>query len=379
MRKHYFDRICDAHLSPKPVPRQPLPRRICFIIQKWGVHSRAPKGGWIPPKIQARTSARTPVRAMDTSRRAGTFLAQPPIPTAHHGPLYWGQPVRPRKDTMKTQVQTQTMAGWKRLRQGLGHARRGLAQGFFDITHNSLAMLGLAVAFVVIALTARPDLRQQAERHLMALLTERQEANMTLAEPDAAQRATALNPTDLPKPQADLTHWLSRKYGVAPEPLAALVAAAHEIGPRVKLEPTLILAVMAVESGFNPFAQSPAGAQGLMQVMTRVHHQQYSAFGGKLAAFDPVTNMRVGVRVLVACIERAGSLEGGLKFYVGAANLDSDGGYASKVLAEQARLNQVAEGLSVPTRGQTAWAVPVSQPAAQNDSPAVPSTTAQSS
>ena len=181
---------------------------------------------------------------------------------------------------MKTQVQTQTMAGWKRLQQGLGHARRGLAQGFFDITHNSLAMLGLAVAFVVIALTARPDLRQQAERHLMALLTERQEANMTLAEPDAAQRATALNPTDLPKHQADLTHWLSRKYGVAPEPLAALVAAAHEIGPRVKLEPTLILAVMAVESGFNPFAQSPAGAQGLMQVMTRVHHQQYSAFGG---------------------------------------------------------------------------------------------------
>ena len=269
-------------------------------------------------------------------------------------------------------------ARWQRVRRSLGHVGRDIAQGFFDITHNSFAMLGLAVAFVVIALTARPDLREEAERHLMTLLVERQEANLTLAEPDAASRVTALNPADLPKPQADLTHWLSRKYGVAPEPIAALVAAAHEIGPKVQLEPTLILAIMAIESGFNPFAQSPVGAQGLMQVMTSVHHQKYSSFGGKMAAFDPVTNMRVGIRVLLACIERAGSLEGGLKFYVGAANLDEDNGYVEKVLAEQSRLNQVAEGLPVPTRGQTAWAVPVSRPVGDaNALPAKPA--AQSS
>ena len=115
---------------------------------------------------------------------------------------------------------------------------------------------------------------------------------------------------------------------------------------------------MAIESGFNPFAQSPMGAQGLMQVMTSVHHQKYSPFGGKLAAFDPLTNLRVGVRVLLACIERAGSIEGGLKFYVGAANLDEDSGYASKVLAEQGRLKQVAEGKAVPTTGQSAWSAP---------------------
>jgi hypothetical protein len=96
--------------------------------------------------------------------------------------------------------------------------------------------------------------------------------------------------------------------------------------------------------------------------MTSVHHQKYSPFGGKMAAFDPVTNMRVGVRVLLACVERAGSLEGGLKFYVGAANLDEDNGYVEKVLTEQVRLNQVIEGLSVPIRGQTAWAAPTSRP-----------------
>lgn len=251
----------------------------------------------------------------------------------------------------------------QRVRRSLAHVGHDIAQGFFDITHNSFAMLGLAVAFVVITLTARTDLREAAEAQLMALLVERQEANLSLSEPAAAGRATAVNPGDLPKPQAALAHWLSRKYAVAPEPVAALVAAAHDLGSKVNLEPTLILAIMAVESGFNPFAQSPMGAQGLMQVMTSVHHQKYSAFGGKLAAFDPLTNLRVGVRVLLACIERAGSVEGGLKFYVGAANLEDDNGYANKVLAEQARLKLVAEGKAVPTSGQTAWAVPVMQPA----------------
>jgi soluble lytic murein transglycosylase-like protein len=116
------------------------------------------------------------------------------------------------------------------------------------------------------------------------------------------------------------------------------------------LEPTLILAIMAIESGFNPFAQSPVGAQGLMQVMTKLHSDKYEDFGGKLAAFDPITNLRVGVKVLQGCIAQAGSLEGGLKHYVGAANLASDGGYANKVVAEYARLYQVAYGKAAPQR-----------------------------
>lgn len=244
----------------------------------------------------------------------------------------------------------------QRMGQRLRQIGSDIAQGFFDVTHNSFAMLGLGVAFVVIALSARADLREAVEGQLMTLLIERQEASLNYGEPKAVARATALNPADLPKPQAALAHWLSRKYSVAPEPVAALVAAAHDIGAKVEIEPTLILAIMAIESGFNPFAQSPVGAQGLMQVMTSVHHQKYAPFGGTLAAFDPVTNLRVGVRVLRACIERAGSLEGGLKFYVGAANLDDDSGYVNKVLAEQIRLQQVAEGREVPLNAQSASA-----------------------
>ena len=234
--------------------------------------------------------------------------------------------------------------------EGLRTFASDIADGFFEITHNGFALLGLALVFAVITLTARPDLRQAGEEQLHNWLQARQEALMgpDESEPGAIDRATAANPQDLPKQQAAVAYWLSRKYKVAPEPLSALVVEAYEIGAKTRLDPTLILAIMAVESSFNPFAQSPVGAQGLMQVMTRIHSDKYESFGGKLAAFDPVTNLRVGVKVLQECIARAGSIEGGLKYYVGAANLDSDGGYAGKVLAEHARLQKVATGKAVP-------------------------------
>jgi len=232
----------------------------------------------------------------------------------------------------------------KNVSNSLANIADDIAQGFFEITHNSFALVGLAVVFAVITLTARPDLRQAGESRLMTWLQERQEAAIGFTEPDAIDRATAANPKDLPRQQAAVAFWLSRKYGVAPEPLSVLVAEAFEIGQKAKLDPTLILAIMAIESGFNPFAQSPVGAQGLMQVMTNIHHAKYENFGGKLAAFDPVTNLRVGVKVLQECIARAGSVEAGLRFYVGAANLESDGGYAAKVMAEHARLLAVVGG-----------------------------------
>ena len=224
-----------------------------------------------------------------------------------------------------------------------------IAQGFFEISHNGFALVGLAVVSSVLTLTARPDLRQAGESQLMSWLQARQAATLGMEpELDAVDRATAANPKDLPKQQAAVAYWLSKKYRVAPEPVSALVAEAYEIGEKSKLDPTLILAVMAVESGFNPFAQSTVGAQGLMQVMTGIHSDKYESFGGKLAAFDPVTNLRVGVKVLQECIQRAGSLNAGLKFYVGAANLGDDGGYADKVMAEHGRLRQVASGRSIP-------------------------------
>jgi soluble lytic murein transglycosylase-like protein len=241
------------------------------------------------------------------------------------------------------------MTALGKLARGLQTFACDVAQGFFEITHNGFAVVGLTVVFSVLTLFARPDLRQVGESQLMTWLHARQaQALGFVPELDAIDRATALNPKDLPKQQAAVAYWLSKKYRVAPEPLSALVAEAYEVGQRTGIDPTLLLAVMAVESGFNPFAQSHVGAQGLMQVMTGVHSEKYESFGGKLAAFDPVTNLRVGARVLQECIQRAGSVPAGLKFYVGAALLPEDGGYAEKVMAEYFRLQQVATGRAVP-------------------------------
>lgn len=241
------------------------------------------------------------------------------------------------------------MTASQKFTRGLRSYATNMAQGFFQISHNSFALVGLAVMFVIITLTARPELRQLGEIQLFSWLQTRQlSMNGLLAEADPADLAAINNPQDQPKQQAAVANWLSKKYRIAPEPLNALVAEAYDIGLRIKLDPTLILAVIAVESGFNPFAQSQMGAQGLMQVMTRVHGDKYLSFGGKQAAFEPISNLQVGVKVLKECIARAGSVDGGLRLYVGASNVDVDGGYANKVMAEQARLELVAKGRKVP-------------------------------
>jgi Transglycosylase SLT domain len=232
---------------------------------------------------------------------------------------------------------------------------RDVGNGLLEVSHNGLAFVGLAVVAVVAFFGSQHDMRKSVETAALGWLKERHEVRaendgnmlVALAEPDAVARATAVDPSDLPRQQAAVATWLSRRYKVAPEPVARIVQEAWQLGARAKLDPTLILAVMAIESSFNPFAQSPVGAQGLMQVMTRIHDDKYSAFGGNHAAFDPLTNLRVGVQVLKDCIAQAGSVEGGLKYYVGAANMPDDGGYAAKVLGEQSHLKLVAAGKTV--------------------------------
>jgi soluble lytic murein transglycosylase-like protein len=260
------------------------------------------------------------------------------------------------------------MSAW---RAGLALCLSDVLEGMRWVSHNALAMVGLSAVAAALFLMSRPELRHGLETQALSWLTERasvraglssdersdNEVLLAMAEPEAIQRATAANPAELNRQQSAVAYWISRRYNVAPEPISRLVQEAWQVGQRVGMEPTLVLAVMAVESGFNPFAQSHVGAQGLMQVMTRVHHDKYEIFGGQNAAFDPVTNLRVGVQVLKDCIRRAGSLEGGLKYYVGAANMVDDGGYAAKVLAEQGNLRQVAQGRKVAVN------VPLPQPA----------------
>jgi soluble lytic murein transglycosylase-like protein len=246
---------------------------------------------------------------------------------------------------------------------------KDVGNGFLEISHNSLALVGLVVVAALVFVASRGDVRALGEAKAFSWLQARHEARIdsdpslvvSLGRPDAVNRATAADPKELTRQQASVALWLSSRYKVAPEPISRLVKEAWAVGARVSLDPTLILAIMAVESSFNPFAQSPVGAQGLMQVMTHVHDDKYEAFGGNHAAFDPVTNLRVGVQVLKECIARAGSVDAGLRYYVGAANSTDDGGYAGKVLGEQGYLRSVANGRAV---SPTARYVTVSAPPA---------------
>jgi soluble lytic murein transglycosylase-like protein len=227
---------------------------------------------------------------------------------------------------------------------------RDVGRGVLTLTHSGLAMLGLALVLGLGLAAFRPDLLSEAETSVYAVLRERQ-LSLWWEPQNTADRATATDLKDIPSRQAAVAAWLAKKYKVAPEPLAALVAEAYALSETSRLKPHLILAVMAIESSFHPYVQSQAGAQGLMQVMTDIHAQKYQKYGGKLAAFDPLTNMRVGVSVLQEYIRlKGGSVEQGLLFYLGGDNIQGETDYVSKVLAEQTRLDQVAAGIKVSTQ-----------------------------
>lgn len=222
-----------------------------------------------------------------------------------------------------------------------------------ELARNGLAMLGTGVAAAALVLGLHTDWRQAAESDALAWLQNRQlpgsvgdKRTMPVTGPRPASRGFAQSAGG-----AGLL--VEQQIPNCSGTLSAIVAEAYLIGLRSRLEPTLILAVMAVESGFNPFAQSPVGAQGLMQVMTRVHSDKFHPFGGALAAFDPLTNLQVGARVLQECIARAGSIEAGLRLYVGAADLDDDGGYVAKVMAEHGKLQAVVRGQTVASTADT--------------------------
>ncbi len=163
-----------------------------------------------------------------------------------------------------------------------------------------------------------------------------------LPHPPAAARARTDAPATSMQVEA-LRNYISRKYKVAYDATGVLVNTSYKVGRDLKIDPLLLLAVIAIESRYNPFAESSVGAQGLMQVMTSVHQSKFDTLGSKNGALDPVANIRVGAGILKDCIGRRGSVAGGLACYVGSSG-PNDGGYGDKVLAERRRL-AVASGL----------------------------------
>ncbi len=141
--------------------------------------------------------------------------------------------------------------------------------------------------------------------------------------------------------------FVARKYRVSSEALEPIFLAAQKAARESRLEPLLIVSVISIESRFNPYAESVAGAQGLMQVMPRMHQDKIPEGMGSGALLDPETNVSVGSQVLAESIRREGGLIAGLQQFAGAAD-DPELGYANKVIAEK---QQIESAISHARRG----------------------------
>jgi soluble lytic murein transglycosylase-like protein len=80
---------------------------------------------------------------------------------------------------------------------------------------------------------------------------------------------------------------------------ADVEALARRAGTRYGVEPALIEAIVRNESGFDAAATSPAGAQGLMQLMPTTAQSL-----GVTDAYDPAQNLAAGTRYLRGLLDR---------------------------------------------------------------------------
>ena len=242
---------------------------------------------------------------------------------------------------------------WAPTAAALASAGRDVARGAGILGRGTVGLVGSLTLAAALLLLGSEQLREQVIS--TALTATGSVAGAPGADetprPEADARAQrwsdwlAAQPTRTLEPaQEHVTRYLSRRYRVAENAVRQIVGQAFSTGHSLGVDPLLILAVTAIESSLNPFAQSPVGAQGLMQIMTRVHGDRLAAHGGEHAALDPIANLKVGSEILRDLIRRGGSVERGLQLYVGAGNLPDDGGYARRVLGEMGRIKLAAAG-----------------------------------
>ena len=205
-----------------------------------------------------------------------------------------------------------------------------------------------AIAVALLAIVSVALLSASAQRRGASTADSSTQAVAIL--PRVQPSATGTGPaqhrfTSAPSQNIDaLADAIARKYRISPEATRDLVGTAYREGERNGVDPLLIIAVMAVESRFNPIAESDAGAIGLMQVIPRYHPDKFDATSNA-SVLNPHTNIRIGARVLKEYIRRGGSQIAGLQLYNGASG-DATNAYANKVLGEKQRLQGAVQSLT---------------------------------
>ena len=207
-----------------------------------------------------------------------------------------------------------------------------------------LALLG----FAVLAAAAHPTSREAlvAVSHEV-LLSQAAVALRATVPPGVNFSAGPIQPPALsPKEreQRAVTEMLSKRYRVAQEAVGGFVAAAYRVGKETSVDPLLILAVICIESRFNPVAESTFGAKGLMQIIPKFHKEKLVEHGGDEALLDPEVNILVGAQVLREYIRRFGGTENALQAYAGAFE-EPTSMYSKQVLSERSRIEQAVSKL----------------------------------
>jgi soluble lytic murein transglycosylase-like protein len=197
-------------------------------------------------------------------------------------------------------------------------------------TQAVLAMIGLAALVGLAILSVQED--GLVERLPAAMAEVFSQPATEVAGAIQARAESALE-----REQRSVTEYIARRYRVSDTAVAAYVATAYRAGARYSVDPLLILAVMAVESRYNPVAESTVGAKGLMQVIPKFHLEKLTDHGGEQALLEPDVNILVGSQILREYQRRFRDTETALQMYAGALD-EPTSQYANKVLAEKARL-----------------------------------------
>jgi len=204
----------------------------------------------------------------------------------------------------------------------------------FSLARGMLALVGLAAVLAI----GLPSPRDTLLRQAAAVVNAAEAATGTLSTAGPIQVASTESAQA--REQRAVTEFIARRYRVAEEATAGFVSTAYRAGGELSVDPLLILAVMAIESRYNPVAESAMGAKGLMQIIPKYHPEKLLEHGGEQALLDPDVNIQVGARILREYMRRLGETESALQMYAGALD-EPTSQYAGKVLAEKARLLQV--------------------------------------
>lgn len=209
-------------------------------------------------------------------------------------------------------------------------------------------LFALAGAAAILGFLILP-LRQPVERALPAGLPGLPSASLLIDQLIGAPVEVSATEPVLNGEQRAVADFIARRYRVADAAAGEFVAIAYRAGEQQRVDPLLILAVMAIESRYNPVAQSVMGARGLMQVIAKYHPEKIEPHGGEEALLEPEVNILVGAQILREYQRRFGDTETALQMYAGAFD-EPTSQYATKVLAEKARL----DALRVKARKQSA-------------------------